>query len=250
MDLEVFADDEKAAQAAAARIAAEARAAVASRGRFVMAVSGGKTPWIMLRALGSEDVPWPNVHIVQVDERIAPAGNPDRNLTHLRESLLGHSPLRPEQIHAMPVEGTVPFFGAPGEKGDCPPLADLAAAASQYTETLESLCGSPPVLDLVHLGLGPDGHTASLVPGDPVLNVTNAEVALTGVYQNRRRMTLTYPVLNRARNILWLVTGAEKVPMLRRLLAADPTIPAGHIEQNRAVVIADRAAAITSQSGS
>jgi 6-phosphogluconolactonase len=166
MELETFADADASAQAAAARIALEARAAVAARGRFVLAVSGGKTPWIMLRALGTEDVPWPNVHIVQVDERVAPAGSPDRNLTHLSESLLGHSPLRPEQIHAMPVDSD-----------------DLEAAARQYSETLQSLSGSPPVLDLVHLGLGPDGHTASLVPGDPVLNVTDADVALTGVYQ-------------------------------------------------------------------
>ncbi len=228
MNLEVFDDDEKAAQAAAARIAAEARAAVTARGRFVLAVSGGKTPWIMLRALGTEDVPWPNVHIVQVDERIAPSGHHDRNLTHLRESLLGHSPLRSEQIHAMPVESD-----------------DLETAARQYAETLQSLSGSPPVLDLVHLGLGPDGHTASLVPGDPVLNVTDADVALTGIYQGRRRMTLTYPTLNRARQILWLVTGAEKVSMLARLRAADPTIPAGRVRQDCAIVIADRAATVT-----
>ena len=233
MDLKVFADADAAAHAAALQIAADARDAVAARGRFVLAVSGGKTPWIMLRALGAEDVPWPNVHIVQVDERIAPAGNPDRNLTHLSESMLGHSPIRPEQIHAMPVES-----------------ADLNAAAHQYAETLESLCGSPPVLDLIHLGLGPDGHTASLVPGDPVLDVTNAEVARTGLYQNRRRMTLTYPVLNRARRILWLATGAEKAPMLPRLLSGDRTIPAGRVQQDRAVVIADRAAAATSQSAS
>jgi 6-phosphogluconolactonase len=233
MDLKVFDDADAAAQAAALQIAADARDAVAARGRFVLAVSGGKTPWIMLRALGAENVPWPSVHIVQVDERIAPAGNPDRNLTHLSESLLGHSPLRPEQIHAMPVES-----------------ADLDAAAHQYAETLESLCGSPPVLDLIHLGLGPDGHTASLVPKDPVLDITNADVALTGVYQNRRRMTLTYPVLNRARHILWLATGAEKAPMLPRLLSADPTIPAGRVRQDRAVVIADRAATVTSPSAS
>ena len=229
MKLETFADADASAQAAAARIALEARAAVAARGRFVLAVSGGKTPWIMLRALGAEDVPWPNVHIVQVDERIAPAGSPDRNLTHLRESLLGHSPLRPEQIHAMPVESD-----------------DLEAAARQCAETLQSLCGSPPVLDLIHLGLGPDGHTASLVPGDPVLNVTDADVALTGIYQGRRRMTLTYPAINRARRILWLVTGAEKSAMLSRLRAADPTIPAGRVRQDCATVIADRAATANS----
>jgi 6-phosphogluconolactonase len=156
------------------------RAASAARGRFALAVSGGHTPWIMLRALASEDVPWVSVHVFQVDERVAPDGHPDRNLTHLRESLLQHAPLRPEQVHAMPVESS-----------------DLGAAALQYEQVLRDFAGSPPVLDLVHLGLGPDGHTASLVPGDPVLEVTGSDVALTGIYQGRHRMTLTYPVLNR-----------------------------------------------------
>jgi 6-phosphogluconolactonase len=226
MNVEVFADDESTAQAAAKFIAAEARAAVAARGQFVMAVSGGRTPWIMLRALANEEVPWDHVHVVQVDERVAPAGHPDRNLTHLRESLLAHSPIRPEQILAMPVES-----------------ANLEAAAGEYASALAKIAGSPPALDLIHLGLGPDGHTASLVPGDPVLNVTNADVALTGVYQGRQRMTLTYPLINRARRILWLVTGSEKVDALARLRKADVSIPAGRIRQDQAVVFADRAAA-------
>jgi 6-phosphogluconolactonase len=191
-----------------------------------MAVSGGHTPWVMLRALGTEDVPWPAVHVVQVDERIAPAGHPDRNLTHLRESLLDHAPLLPEQIHEMPVESP-----------------DLETAAAQYAATLRQIAGSPPVLDLVHLGLGPDGHTASLVPGDPVLNVQDADVAVTGVYQGRRRMTLTYPMVNRSRRVLWVVTGSEKMQMLNRLLAGDESIPAGRVRREEALVLADRAAA-------
>ena len=108
---------------------------------------------------------------------------------------------------------------------------------------LEEIAGSPPVLDLVHLGLGPDGHTASLVPGDPVLKVADRDVAITGVYQGRQRMTLTYPMINRSRNILWVVTGAEKVPMLKRLRDADVSIPAGRIRQDPALILADRAAA-------
>src|SRR4026207_514294 len=104
MQIEVYSDSDAVALAAAKLIAKEARAAVATRSRFVMAVSGGKTPWVMLRDLAKEDVPWNGVHIVQVDERVAPVGDPDRNLTHLRESLLEHSPLRHDQIHAMPVE--------------------------------------------------------------------------------------------------------------------------------------------------
>src|SRR5262249_26674373 len=173
-----------------------------------MAVSGGHTPWQMLRLLAAEDVPWKSVHVVQVDERIAPAGDPDRNLTHLRASLLEHAPLPPEHIHAMPVE-----------------TADLSAAAASYAQLLRELAGTPAVLDLVHLGLGPDGHTASLVPGDASLDVTDRDVAITGVYQKRNRMTLTYPIINRARKILWLVTGGEKAGMLVRLRAADPAIP-------------------------
>jgi 6-phosphogluconolactonase/glucosamine-6-phosphate isomerase/deaminase len=163
--------------------------------------------------------------VAQVDERVAPAGHPDRNLTHLRESLLEHAPLRAEQIYAMPVEAS-----------------DLEAAASRYAQTLRGIAGSPPVFDLVHLGLGPDGHTASLVPGDPVLDVTDADIAPTGVYQGRRRMTLTYPMINRSRRILWLVTGKDKVGMLMRLRDGDSSIPAGRIVRNNASVIADRAA--------
>jgi 6-phosphogluconolactonase len=227
MKIEVLADADAVARAAAALIAADARAAVGARGRFIMAISGGHTPWQMLRALADEQVPWEGVHVVQVDERVAPAGDPDRNLTHLRQSLLEHAPLRPEQVHAMPVEGS-----------------DLDAAAAQYARALEAMAGSPPVLDLAHLGLGPDGHTASLVPGDRVLEVTDRDVALTGgVYQGHRRMTLTYPVLDRARRILWLVTGAEKVTMLPRLRAGDRSIPAGRVRQEHALVLADRAAA-------
>jgi 6-phosphogluconolactonase len=228
MKIETFADEETAARAAAAAIATEARAATAARGRFVMAVSGGHTPWIMMRALAREDVRWESFHILQVDERVAPAGDTDRNLTHLRESLLDHSRIPPEQIHAMPVEAQ-----------------DLDTAAMQYAATLAEIAGSPPALDLVHLGLGPDGHTASLVPGDPVTDESEADVALTGLYQGRRRMTLTYPVINRARKILWLVTGSEKSAMLARLYRGDSSIPAGRVCQERAVIIADRSASRT-----
>ena len=226
MKIEVLADAASIAHQAAAIIAAESRVAVAARGRFVIAISGGHTPWQMLRALATEEVPWEGVHVAQVDERVAPAGDPDRNLTHLRESLLQRAPLRPEQIYAMPVE-------AP----------DLQAAAASYALTLREIAGSPPVLDLAHLGLGPDGHTASLVPGDPVLNVADADVALTGVYQGRRRMTLTYPMLNRSRRVLWLVTGSDKARMLVRLRDGDVSIPAGRVRKDSALVLADRAAA-------
>jgi 6-phosphogluconolactonase len=226
--IEIFPDAASAAHAAAVFIAAESRTAIAARGRFVAALSGGSTPWLMLRALSREDVRWDAVQVVQVDERVAPAGDPERNLTHVHENLLAHTSLRPAQIHPMPVEAQ-----------------DLEAAAQEYAQTIADLAGSPPVLDLAHLGLGADGHTASLVPGDPVLNITEAEVALTGNYQGRRRMTLTYPILNRARCVLWLVTGVEKAAMLHRLKAGDRSIPAGRVRRDRALIFADQGAAGT-----
>jgi len=225
--IEVYPDDEAVARRAAAVIADAARAAVASRGRFVMAVSGGHTPWLMLRALAGDALPWSEVHVVQVDERVTPAGDPDRNLTHLRDSLLDHATLAPDHVHPMPVEAT-----------------DLERAAAQYARTLQAVAGSPPVLDLVHLGLGADGHTASLVPGDPVLDVSDADVAVSRPYQGRRRMTLTFPVINRARLILWLVTGGEKAQALVQLRNRDRSIPGARVHQDRALVLADRAAAV------
>jgi len=226
MILDVFDDAESVARAAAATIAADARAAITARGRFTLAVSGGHTPWIMLRELARQDVLWSGVHLYQVDERVAPDGHTDRNLTHLRESFLRYAPLRPEQVHAMPVEA-----------------ASLEAAAAEYASALREVAGTPPVLDVVHLGLGPDGHTASLVPGDPVLEITDRDVAVSGIYQGRRRMTLTYPAINRTRRILWVVTGSEKMEMLRRLREGDVSIPAGRVESERATALADRAAA-------
>jgi 6-phosphogluconolactonase len=223
--IEVHMTESAVARTAAALIAAEAIAAVAARGRFILALSGGRTPWVMLRSLARHDVPWGRVHLVQVDERVAPPGDPDRNLTHLRKNFLSHVPLPAAQVHAMPVES-----------------ADVADGAKQYAHILREIAGSPTVIDLVHLGLGPDGHTASLVPGDPVLGVTDSDVALTDVYQGRRRMTLTYPVINSARRILWVVTGREKAEALARMANGDPTIPAGRVSHSRAIVIADRAA--------
>jgi 6-phosphogluconolactonase len=225
MRIEIPADADALAQVASAMIVEECRHAVRARGRFVLAISGGRTPWQMLRVLAEQDVPWEHVHVVQVDERVAPAGHADRNLTHLRKSL-ERAPLDTGQIHAMPV--------------DAP---DLEAAAERYAASLEQIAGVPPVLDVVHLGLGADGHTASLVPGDSVLDVTDADVALTSAYLGRRRMTLTYPILNRARHILWVVTGSDKTGALGKLLKSDGSIPAGRVRQDHALILADRAAA-------
>jgi len=233
MNIEVIADSGSVAEKAASVIADYAWEAIAARGLFTVALSGGHTPWIMVRELAAARIPWRAVHIFQVDERVAPAGHPDRNLTHLRESLTG-SPLPPDQLYAMPVESP-----------------DLVAAASLYAATLQTIAGEVPIVDLVHLGLGPDGHTASLVPGDPVLDVDDADVALSGPYQGRRRMTLTYPILNRARRVLWVVTGDEKVGMVKRLVEGDRGIPAGRVSSSRALLLADSAAAgpLTTKAG-
>ena len=226
MKIQVLPNADSAARAAAKFIATEARAAVAARGRFIVAVSGGRTPWQMFRALANEEVPWKNVHVVQVDDRVAPAGDPDRNFTHLHENLLSYAPLPSKQIYVMPVESP-----------------DLDVAAKLYAKTLRDIAGTPPVLDLAHLGLGPDGHTASLVPGDPVLDISDADVAATGIYRKRRRLTLTYPLINRSRCVLWVVTGREKADMIVRLLNGDVTIPAGRIRSDNALIIADNEAA-------
>ncbi len=215
--LEALADPDAVAARGAEFVAACARAAVAEHGHFTFAVSGGHTPWAMFAQLADADVPWANTRIYQVDERVAPAGDPDRNLAQLLESLPAKADA---EVHAMPVEDE-----------------DIDSAAATYARSL------PERFDLIHLGLGPDGHTASLVPGDPVLDVTDRDVALTGVYMGRRRMTLTYPVLDRARQILWLVTGADKVDAMRRLRAGDLSVPAGRVNSTQALIVADRAAA-------
>jgi 6-phosphogluconolactonase len=201
---------------AAAHIAAGVRAAVAERGRATLAVSGGSTPARMFAALVDEDVPWDALHLYQVDERVAPFGHGDRNLTALVTNLLAKRRLPAGNVHVMGV-------GA----------RDVAAAADRYA------AGLPDAFDVIHLGVGDDGHTASLVPGDDVLGVTDRAVALSGTYQGRVRMTLTYPVLNAAREIVWLVAGASKRAALAGVLAGDPALPASHVRQDHAVVFAD-----------
>jgi len=210
-----FADPDDLAAAAADYIAERARRAVAAKGTFHFAVSGGKTPRSMFAALRGRDVPWAQSVIYQVDERVAPLGDSERNLTILVETLAGVAPL----IKPMPVNDV-----------------DLDGAAEHYAELL------PERLDLVHLGIGPDGHTASLVPGDPVLDVNDRLVATTGEYQGRRRMTFTYPALARADQLLWVITGSNKRAALAKLLSDDETIPAARVQAARSLVMADRSA--------
>ncbi len=214
--IEVLPDEAGVARRAAVLVVEHARAAVAEHGAFTFAVSGGRSPWAMFAELAHYDFPWDRSTIYQVDERVAPAGDEDRNLTHLQQSLpaSARSRVRPMEVEA----------------------SDLEAAARAYAEQL------PERFDLIHLGLGPDGHTASLVPGDPVLDIDDRDVALTQPYQDHRRMTITYPVIDRARMLLWLVTGADKLDALRRLRRADSSIPAGRVTATQALIIADIAA--------
>jgi 6-phosphogluconolactonase len=216
--VETCADATAVAERASELVAERARAAVADHSRFSFAVSGGHTPWAMFARLAGKEMPWEKVTIFQVDERVAPDGDPDRNLTHLRASL-PPAATAVADVRPMPVD-----------------VPDLEQGASEYARSL------PEAFDLVHLGLGPDGHTASLVPGDAVLQVTDRLVALTGVYQGRRRMTLTFPMLERAPHVLWLVTGGDKTNAIRRLRAGDRSIPASRISTANALLIADEAA--------
>ena len=215
--LEVHPDPEAMAAAAARYVADRAWATVDRRGGFTFAVSGGHTPWAMFTHLAAEDVPWGRITLFQVDERVAPIDDPDRNLTQLLTSL-GSAPAR---VRPMPVEES-----------------DLDAAAASYA------VGLPAHFDLVHLGLGPDGHTASLVPGDAVLEVSDRLVTPTGgTYQGRRRLTLTFPALARARQLLWLITGGDKREPLAKLLAGDRSIPAGRVTAGASLILTDASAA-------
>jgi 6-phosphogluconolactonase len=217
--LEVL-DDADAVHRRGAELIAEAvRESIGERGSAALAVSGGTDPWPMFSQLEDLIEDWTKVAIYQVDERVAPPGSDERNLTHLIESLsIGAQ----GSIRPMPVNDD-----------------DLDAAADRYAESL------PEALDLAHLGIGPDGHTASLVPGDPVLEVTGRRVAVTsGAYQGVRRMTLTYPELERVRRLLWVVTGEEKVDALRKLIEQDPSTPSGRLRPGGdSLILADRGAA-------
>ncbi len=225
MHVIVAADAGAAAQRAATCIEMACHDAIRERGRAVLACSGGETPWAMLEVLRRRALPWDHIYVAQVDERIAPADDPRRNLTRLRDILVTHGPLSASNLIAMPVDA-----------------ADPEAACVAYESALEAVAGTPMRLDLVQLGLGSDGHTASLVPGDPVLEVRARDVALTQPYQGTRRMTLTYPALNRARARLWLVTGEHKRSALAALLSGHGSTPAAQVADDASTLVTDIAA--------
>ena len=217
--LEVLPDPDAAAARAATLVEEAVERAVSGGDRFAWAISGGEGPERMFRLVGALELPWSSIDTWQVDERIAPLGDPDRNRTRQERTF---PPPALEGIRWMPVEDE-----------------DPEAGAARYAATL------PDRFDLLHLGLGTDGHTASLVPGDPVLDVGDRDVAVTGSYEGRRRMTLTYPSLARSRLVVWLVTGEEKRDAVRSLIDGDRSIPAARVAVADQILITDRAASTT-----
>ena len=219
-------DPEEAARCAAAELARACGSAIAERGTAHLALSGGRSPRRMLEHLAAAPLAWTSVVVAQVDERCVPRGDPRRNLAMLHAVLVESGPLSQANLLAMPVESD-----------------DLDGAAVEYGTLLVARLGAAGRFDVVQLGLGEDGHTASLVPADPVLDVADRDVAITRAYQGTRRMTLTYRVLQRARERLWLVTGSGKRPALAELLDGTGNSPAVRVTREDSVVVADRAAA-------
>lgn len=225
MKIELFPTAEQVAASAATYLEQEIRDALVHQPFYSLAISGGRTPWEMLKILSKADLPWKRVNLFQVDERIAPERHIDRNLTQLFQAI-SNTPMTTQlRIFPMPVLA-----------------ANLDEACTEYAKVIDKVTEGKG-LDLIHLGLGSDGHTASLVPNDGVLEVKDRQVACTqNLYQGRIRMTLTYPQINSAKKILWIVTGTEKRVMVQRLLKQDSSIPAGNINQENALLLLDQAA--------
>lgn len=222
MKIHSFASADAVAHEAALYIAQAARKAIFDHGRFTFAISGGRTPWEMLKFLSKEKLAWEKIFIFQVDERIAPDGHPDRNLTQFFKTMEGSGLMTRVNVFPMPVT-----------------QENLEEACMEYSETIAQVKGGAP-FDLIHLGMGADGHTASLVPNDPICEVKDKDIAITtNLYQGRLRMSVTYPFIAKAKEIMWVITGEEKREMYHRFLDGDETIPAGIISKDNAVVFTD-----------
>jgi 6-phosphogluconolactonase len=221
-----YTDRRELARSAAELILDDCRRSLADRSRpYAIGVSGGSTPTLMFEEMAALPMPWSDVHVFQVDERVAPAGSADRNLTQLTDCLLARVEIPSENIHPMPVESD-----------------DLRAACQAYEREIESVTRDAP-LDMVQLGLGDDGHTASLAPGDPILDVSDRDVWHVEEFNGLPRMSMTYPAIDRSRKILWLAVGHTKAEMCRRLIASDREIPAGRVSQHNATLLVDEEAA-------
>jgi 6-phosphogluconolactonase len=229
-ELEVLPDPEALARRAAERVLA---AALATPDRFAIALSGGSTPRRLYQLLAAMPMPWQRTHWFWGDERFVPPADPASNQRMVREALLTHVPVPPDQIHPVPTTGVTP-----------------EEAAAQYERTLQQFHGGDalrpdrPLFDVVLLGLGTNGHTASLFPGQAVLD---ERVRWTGVMHDPEagtRITLTYPALESSRETMFLVAGADKKMVLREVLAGDRRHPASRLEPVGALrVLADAAAA-------
>lgn len=225
LEIEILPDNTALAARASELVAERLAKAVTDRGRATLAVSGGNTPAAFLAQLAQKDLRWEAIHVFQVDERVAPPGDPERNLTGLQAAFLDRVPMPPGNVHPMPVNDP-----------------DLEAAAAAYADEIRKVAGPEGRLDVVHLGLGDDGHAASWPPGDPVIDAAS-DVALVGPFNGRVRMTLTPLAVNRAGWIVWLIAGAAKAAVLPRLLAGDQALPASHVRRTDAIVLADADAA-------
>jgi 6-phosphogluconolactonase len=227
VQIERYANIGELTRAAAELIAEDCRRVLAERpDSYTLGLSGGKTPPLMFDALVGLPMPWHRVHVFQVDERVAPAGSEDRNFTQLSDRLLAHVEIPGENVHPMPVESD-----------------DLELACRRYEEAMRRVTSGAP-LDLLQLGLGDDGHTASLAPGDPILDVSDRDVWHVESFNGLPRMSLTLPLINRARRIVWLATGSARADMCRRLVSGDPTIPSGRVENDGIVLLVDADAGI------
>lgn len=226
MRIHVLPTPETAAECAAEWLRIEIGRASAQRRRCLIAMSGGRTLWRVLRDLRRLHVHWHDLHIFQVDERVVPESDERRNARHISELLVAHAALHGAQFHAMPVE-----------------RSDLGEAAEEYARLLAALGGTPPVLDVVQLALGADGHATSLWSDDQLVDVRDRDVAVSIVDRGVSRMTLTSRVLDAARHRLWLVTGAEEAAALHQLWTGDTSLPAARVTRESAFVFADAAAA-------
>lgn len=220
--IEILPDRDSVAEYGAKWIAELARETLLTQKNFSLALSGGKTPWQMLRRLAAEELPWGKIHLFQTDERVLPKNHSERNLTQLQEIFSRAA----SRLHPMPV-------GA----------GDLERACASYTKEIQRYAGQPPVLDLIHLGLGEDGHTASLFSGDALLAESKRDVGLSDEALRPRRMTLTLPAINRAKQALWVITGKEKSVAFQKLLRGDPSIPASRIACAKIFLLVDEDAA-------
>jgi 6-phosphogluconolactonase len=227
MRIQVLATPEIVAERAADWLRTEIARASAQRGRCLVALGGGRTPWRMLRDLRRLRVHWHDLQVFQVDEQVVPENDERRNARQIADLLVAPAMLRAAQFHAMPVE-----------------RSDLRAGAEEYTRLLSEYGGTPPVLDVVQLGIAADGHTASLLTGDRLLDAHDRDVGITAPYQGVARMTLTLRVLDAARHRLWLVTGADKAAVLRKLWDGDTSVSSGRVVRESAFVFADSAAAV------